>query len=94
VAADGHDQAHVGERVHVPGVALEHGLVGGDGLRVVAVEEALARGVEHAGEHLGRDGLAGLEADVGRAHRRIAGAEPAGRRPGCHGLVGLGEAAG
>src|SRR2546429_10003750 len=44
------------QRVHVLGIALEDRLIRGDCLTVASLEEARARGTEHALEDLGRDG--------------------------------------
>ena len=52
--ADGQNQAQMRRRVHVVGVALEHGLVRGDRFAVAARGQARAGGLEHAAKHLGR----------------------------------------
>src|SRR5256884_1802302 len=59
------------QRVHVLGIALEDRLIRGDCLTVASLEEARARGTEHALEDLGRDGSrgAGRGATTGRSTR-------------------------
>src|SRR5206468_12650546 len=47
MTAHGHDQGEVSHRVHVLGIPLEHGLVGGDGFLIASVEETLPSGLEH-----------------------------------------------
>jgi len=70
VAADRDDEAEVGHGVDVLGLALEDGLVRGDRFAVAALEEARARGLEHALKDLGGDRAWG----PGAARRHRAGA--------------------
>jgi hypothetical protein len=78
VAAHRHDQAEMGHGVDVAAVALEHRLVGRDGLLVAASIEALTRRLEHPGHDLGRDGPVGGGSRAGSARHERAGADRAG----------------
>jgi len=71
-------------------VTLEHGLIGGDRLRVAALEEALAGGLQHAGQHLGGIGLPGSRRAMGGPTGDGGGPGTGMRAPGgSEGLVAL-----
>src|SRR5262245_564876 len=82
VTTDSHDETEVSHRVDIPRIALEDGLVGGDGLGVTPLGQALACSAEHARQHLGRNRLAGLEGDAWRAHWRTPARRGRDRGPG------------
>src|SRR2546429_9025929 len=85
VAADRDDEAQVGQRVHVLGIALEDRLIRGDCLTVASLEEARARGTEHALEDPRACGprRAGRGATTGRSTPRPVPRPPSpARGPG------------
>src|SRR5262249_45965445 len=83
MAADRDDHAEVRDRIDVLRLPFENGLVGGDRLVVAAFVEAGPRGLQHALQHLWRDGPG---RPLGARGRRGAGAAwwrtiQAGQRP-------------